>query len=306
MNSKSLALLALSAALSTGSVMAESTEVDTSIQLPDMAASAASGTEAESSESLEDLAKKLNNPVSDLWMLFTQNDTYRYEDAAGEDYTINSFKFQPVMSFKATEDYNLIVRPVLQHLSMEAPGMDKESGMGDTALMAMIGPSDIVDNKIWGIGFTSLFPTASETSLTTQGKDQAAIGPALTYFHMGEQWLYGGVFQHWKGTGTPERNPNTMEREDINLTDLQYVVRYRLSPTTQIGFGPNVQVDWNEDGSDRFTVPVGFGGDTMIKIGKMPIRIGAELHYYVKQPDEFGPEWNLRLFAIPVMPNPTM
>ncbi len=101
-------------------------------------------------------------------------------------------------------------------------------------------------------------------------------------------------------------DPLTGKREDLKMTDLQYAMRYKVTPTTQIGFGPNVQVDWNEDGSDRFSIPVGFGGDTMIKVGPVPVRIGAELHYYVQQNDEFGPDWNLRLFAIPVMPNPTI
>ena len=286
--------------------MAGAANVEDTDNLPEISAPVENTAAGESdSASLEELSAKMNNPVSDLWMLFTQNDTYNYEDAAGKDYTINSFKFQPVMSFKATEDYNLIVRPVFQYLSMEAPGLDREKGMGDTAVFALLGPSKVVNDNIWGIGMTALLPTASEAWMTTGGKDQKAVGPAATYFHMGKTWLYGGVFQHWKGTGTPE--PDDLgKREDLKLTDLQYVVRYRMSPTTQIGFGPNVQVDWNEEGSDRFTVPIGFGGDTMIKIGRMPVRLGAELHYYVKQPDDFGPQWNLRLFAIPVIPNPTI
>ena len=252
------------------------------------------------------ISDKMNNPVSDLWMLFAQNDTYFYEDAAGKDYTINSFKFQPVMSFRATEDYNLIVRPVFQHMSLETPTMDRESGMGDTALMAMMGPSEIENGNIWGVGFTSIFPTATEKQLTTQGKDQTAIGPALTYFHIGETWTYGGILQHYKGVGSAETYGGLVEDEDINLTDFQYVARYRFSPFAQVGFGPNIQVDWNEEGSDRFSIPIGFGGDIMTKIGSLPVRIGAELHYYVKQPDEFGPQWNLRLFAVPVIANPTL
>lgn len=256
-------------------------------------------------EDLGELAAKLNNPISDLWMLFTQNDTYQYEDKAGNDYTINSFKFQPVMSFGLSEDYNLIVRPVVQHLSMEALGKKRETGMGDTAVFAVVGPATPVDNNIWGVGFTSLIPTASKDFLSTQGADQWAVGPAVTAFHLGDEWVYGGVVQHWWGMGDSKKmNLETKEEEDLNLTDIQYVLRYRVTPTTQIGFGPNIQIDWNESGSDKYTIPVGFGGDTMIKIGSMPVRLGAELHYYVQQADEFGPTWNLRFFAIPVISNP--
>lgn len=83
-------------------------------------------TEAE----LAEMQKKLNNPLADLWLLFTQNDYTSFKAADGNDYTMNSFKFQPVMSFDMTENYNLILRPTLQHSSIEAPGMDRESGLG--------------------------------------------------------------------------------------------------------------------------------------------------------------------------------
>ena len=46
------------------------------------------------------------------------------------------------------------------------------------------------------------------------------------------------------------------------------------------------------------------GGSKTFMFGKLPIRIGAEVQYYVHQPDDFGPEWNFRFFFIPVVPAP--
>jgi len=49
---------------------------------------------------------------------------------------------------------------------------------------------------------------------------------------------------------------------------------------------------------------LGIGADTVIKIGPMPCKIGAEWHWFAKKPDEFGPEWQFRFFIVPVVPKP--
>ena len=49
---------------------------------------------------------------------------------------------------------------------------------------------------------------------------------------------------------------------------------------------------------------MGLGADTMIKLGPMPAKIGAEFYYYVDKTDEFGPEWSIRFFFVPVIPSP--
>lgn len=38
--------------------------------------------------------------------------------------------------------------------------------------------------------------------------------------------------------------------------------------------------------------------------GRLPVKVGAELHYYVEQDDDFGPQWLLRFFFVPVLPAP--
>ena len=67
---------------------------------------------------------------------------------------------------------------------------------------------------------------------------------------------------------------------------------------------PNIQIDWNQRGSDRFSVPIGGGIDHMTKWGNTPVRLGIEAYYYVEQNDQFGPDWAIRFFIIPVIANP--
>ena len=100
-----------------------------------------------------------------------------------------------------------------------------------------------------------MMDTASDDALGT-GKWSA--GPMALAFHIGEKWIYGAVAQHWWSFAGDD------DRDDVNLTDLQYVLRYRVTPTTNIGFGPNIRINWEEDRENRWTVPVGLGFDTLV------------------------------------------
>ena len=123
-----------------------------------------------------------------------------------------------------------------------------------------------------------------------------------------DKWIVGGVFQHWWSfAGDDEIDVDTslgsvrVDRPDVNLTDFQPILRYRVSPATNIGAAPNWQYNWE---TDQLTLPVGLGGDTLVKIGKLPVKIGFEGYYNVVQDDDFGPEWHARILFIPVLPAP--
>jgi hypothetical protein len=70
---------------------------------------------------------------------------------------------------------------------------------------------------------------------------------------------------------------------------------------TNIGAAPNVQYNWE---TDELSLPIGMGFDTMGKFGKLPFKYGAEIHYYAVQNDDFGPQWRLRLYFVPVLAAP--
>jgi hypothetical protein len=294
-----LSLLAMNTFASSSMAQAPAEEVERNT-----AASSTIQAGAPSEDELSELSKQMNNPLADLWLLFTQNDYTSFQDKEGNDYTMNSLKFQPVMSFDFSENYNLIVRPTFQHMSIEGPGMARENGLGDTGLLAALGPKVAIDGWVLGGGFTSMFPTAEEDALTTMGANQASIGPALVALKITDENTYGAVVQHFSGFGDSNLRDENGNEEDINLTDIQYVYRHKISPTTQIGFAPNIQVDWNKEGSDRFSIPIGIGIDTTTTFGKLPVRMGVEAYHYIEQNDEFGPDFGLRFFIIPVIPSP--
>lgn len=289
----------------------------------------ATGHETEQSTSEADkqaqIAEAINNPLSSLWLMFIQNDTKWYDgdilDQLGEGTKVqNTTIIQPVMPFQLTEEWKSIFRPEIPINSFETvdnlsvstgpsggvTGVDfeRETGLGDIVLWNAFS-NQYKPPFVWGFGPTIMLPTASDEQLGT-GKWSA--GPMALAVYVGQRWIIGGLVQHWWSfAGDDSINVSTslgnvsVDRPDVNLTDFQYIIRYRLSRTTNIGSAPNIQYNWD---TNQLSFPVGIGVDTLIKIGRLPVKIGAEVDYFVERDDDFGPKWMLRVFFVPVLPSP--
>jgi hypothetical protein len=85
--------------------------------------------------------------------------------------------------------------------------------------------------------------------------------------------------------------------------NLQCLVYYSLNAITSIGAGPNLIANWEATSGNVWTVPVGIGINRTFQFGKVPVRIGAEMHYNVVRPNSVGADWNFRFFIIPAAPS---
>ncbi len=272
------------------------------------------------------IAEALANPLSYLWLGFIQNDVINYTgdliDALGEkDVVNNTTLIMPVLSIQLTEKWKTVIRPVIPINSFRTIdnvtlstssipsgpiGVDltRESGLGDIVLWMALS-KQYKPPDIFGFGITTMFDTASEDQLGT-GKNSA--GPMFLKFKITEKWIYGVVAQHWwsfSGQETFSVNtsagPVQVDRSDVSLTDIQPVFRYRVSAKTNIGFAPNWRYNWE---ANQLDLPIGFGMDTLINVGPLPLKIGMEAYYFVESSSRFGPEWQFRLFFVPVFPAP--
>ncbi len=287
----------------------------------------AAGASAQSAAKTEDemIAEAMLNPLSYLWLMFMQNDTISYDgdllDRLGEDSVLqNTTLIMPVLSQQLTVDWKMIFRPVIPINSFEtvdnfdintgAPGnsigvdLDRETGLGDIVLWTAFSRT-YTPPKIFGFGITAMLDTATDEKLGT-GKYSA--GPMALAFNISEKWVSGVVAQHWWSFAGDDEikydtdlGPVLAERPDVNLTDMQVILRYRYSALTNIGMAPNWRYNWE---TDQLTLPLGIGFDTLVKLGKVPAKVGLELYYYVEQDDDFGPDWQVRLIFSPVLPAP--
>jgi hypothetical protein len=278
-----------------------------------------------SAEEMDKIGEAMANPLSYLWLLFTQNDTIWYDGEIakrlGEDAKVqNTFLLNPVLSLQLTENWKAIIRPVIPINSFETVGgvdvstttpgqvtgvnFERETGLGDIVLWTALS-NQYKPPYVWGFGPTVMLNTATHNQLGT-GKFSA--GPMGLAFKITKKWILGAVAQHWwdfAGEDDLEVNTNLgpvrVERPDVNLTDIQPVIRYRVDVKTNIGLAPNWRYNWV---TDQLSLPIGIGGDTLIKIGPLPVKIGIEAYYYVERDNNLGPRWQIRFLFVPVIPSP--
>src|SRR3984893_14214947 len=62
-------------------------------------------------KSLDEVNKELSNPISSIWALQLQENTYWLNKP---DRNVVNLQFQPVLPLALTDDWNLITRPVFQ------------------------------------------------------------------------------------------------------------------------------------------------------------------------------------------------
>lgn len=263
-----------------------------------------------------EVGELMANPFSYLWFAMIQNETAWWNgdllDATNEGTKVmNTTVFQPVMSMQLTEEWKAIFRPVIPIQSFDTirgfdiiedeadssliiTDWDRKTGLGDIVLWTAF-TNNYKPPFVWGFGPTIMMDTASDETLGT-GKWSA--GPMALATYITDKWIVGGVAQHWWSFA------GDSDRDSVNLTDFQPIIRYRLSPQTNIGLAPNIQYNWGADSGEKLRLPLGGGISTVVMLGRLPVAIGLEYYYYVETPDIVGPEHMLRFVFTPVLPSP--
>ena len=282
---------------------------------------------------LAQMSRLMDNPLGNVAMWFNQFDYYRMENSTfneNEEQGVYTSIFQ--FPKKLNDDWNLINRviltvpsvpldqdkiddfnarspsvppgggPVQEPRGPQAPVdifSGRTTGLGDSYYVGLFSPSDGIDagagKFLWGGGFDISAPTATDDVL---GSGKWSAGPSALGVYMGPKWKVGALGMHyWDFAGDSDR-------EDVNLTNLQYFVYYSLDETTSIGASPNIIANWEQNSDNRFTVPVGLGINKTFQFGKIPVRVGVEAHYSAIKPDDIvRSEWDFRLFIIPAAPS---
>ena len=279
----------------------------------------------------------MDNPLGNVAMLFFQFDISRLENPTFDE-SDWKYNYMGIAQFPKGlgKNWNIINRIVWNVPSMPvdqgkiddaADRLERQLGSGEGPIViappdAPIAPIDLFSGRttgfgdmyynglfspkkgyktegggslLWGLGFDLGFPTATEDILGT-GKWLA--GPSGLGVYLGPKWKIGALVQHyWDYAGDSDR-------DDVNLTNLQYFIFYSLDEVTSIGAAPNIIANWEQDSDNVWTVPVGLGISRTFQFGKLPVRFGAEAHYSIVQPDDtVGQEWNFRFYVIPAVPS---
>jgi hypothetical protein len=269
--------------------------------------------------SKQQIAQMAGNPLSYLWMLAIQNDTYWLDGSIeGVDKIhANVTTIMPIMPMQLTENYKLIFRPWIPIVSIDKPRdrddirlIDSQgewslentdavldtswgNGIGDVGFWAAVTTNEASTPPfVWGAGITARFDTASRDEF---GSGRYSAGPMGLAFYVGKKWNFGGILQHWWDYAGDSK------RDHVNLTNFQYAVEYKGSRRVRIGATPNIVYDWE---SDTYDFPVGIGASTLVKIGRLPVSLGFEVDRHWSNNDLIHNKWQLRITIVPVLPAP--
>lgn len=245
---------------------------------------------AQQQASNEALAKKTQNPVSDLISVPLQNN---FDFGVGpEDKMVWMMNIQPVVPFRISEDWNIISRTILPVMNVPslAPGLDSAAGIGDLNPTFFLSPAN-PSGFIWGVGPTMTLPTATDSLL---GDGEWSAGPAGVGLFMEGPWVVGALaHQQWSFAGWGDRAVNQF------LT--QTFINYNFPTGWYITSSPIITGNFEIQKGNQWTVPLGVGVGKVHKYFGLPININLAPYYNVVTPDD-GASWQVRFTLAMLFP----
>jgi hypothetical protein len=159
---------------------------------------------------------------------------------------------------------------------------------------------DVAYGGVYGNGLIGMFglatvwPTSTDISAS---RDQYLIGPQVVLGKSGDWGVAGARLKHLTDVGGDGGF-------STNETWLDVFFAYPLGNGWQIVSNPSVLYDWEGDSGNHLLLPLGGGISKTTRIGRVPIKLDAELYYYVESAERMGTDWMFRLNITPAFSNP--
>ena len=232
--------------------------------------------------SLTEVNKELSNPISSIWALQFQQNTFWLNR---RERNVVNLLFQPVLPVSLSDEWNVITRPVIPVFNStpyinRSGNLHRVTGFGDTVLVELLSPSPrLAGPWLLGAGPTFIFPTATNSRL---GQNKWQIGPTGVLGYIGEKWSAAVFPQQWWSVGG--RGSNTTSQ-----LNLQYFFAYFAAAGWSVGTSPNMLVNWYASkSSNMVTFPIGLSVSKVVKIGPLPVKFDVQGQYMPVRPDFFG------------------
>jgi hypothetical protein len=233
------------------------------------------------------LAKKLQNPVGDLYSVPFQNNTNF--NAGPNKGTQDILNIQPVIPIHINENWNVITRTILPLVWSPSlqPAQSVPFGLAPTTFSAFLSPKNPVDGWVWGVGPIAELPTITSKTL---GSNMWGLGPAVVVVKLAGPIVAGVLVNNVFSLGGTSGPGGTQ----YSLFTVNPFFNYNFGEGWYVGSSPIITANWQAAGNNAWTLPVGAAVGRVIKIGgKLPVNFQIGAYYNALRP-QFGSTWQLR------------
>jgi hypothetical protein len=269
---------------------------------------------------IEEIAREMTNPLAAFYRFDYEGQyrTYRGDIDGADDLHSWSHYFQVTIPFREKNDKGWVARFSLPYFADQPiywadvgyaewrirqydPSTQEGGYFGTTHAHTDAMTFDLVyggvndSGRILSYGMAGELPTTSDTS---NGRQQLILGPEVNIGKMAEWGVYGALISHVIDVAE-KKDKNS---PDMNQTTIQAYLSYGLGNGWQLISNPMITYDWKGDSGNKLNLPLGGGVAKTTSIGKMPLRITAEVQYYVASTDRFGPDMLFKFSLSPIMP----
>ena len=223
----------------------------------------------------QDLAKQSQNPVADVVSVpFESNVLFGLGPSDSSAYVLNVKPVYPLRIGKLNL-INRLILPVIYAEGQDVTLTDDQAqllgfggeirlangsafGLGDTTYQAFFSPAE-PGAVIWGIGPALVLPTATDSRFAS---DKWSAGLSAVALAMPGRWVVGALVQNvWSFAGDGDAN-------DVNQFMVQPFANYNLDNGWYLNTSPVITANWEADGADQWTVPMGMGVGRLVRHGK--------------------------------------
>ena len=233
------------------------------------------------------LAKKLQNPIGDLYSVpFQNNINFNTGPNKGTQDILN---IQPVIPIHINEDWNVITRTILPLVWSPSfqPAQSVPFGLAPTTFSAFLSPKNPVDGWLWGVGPVVELPTITSKTL---GSNVWGLGPAAVVVKLAGPIVAGALVNNAFSLGGTPGTGGTR----YSLFTFNPFFNYNFGEGWYVGTSPIIAANWLTAGNNAWTLPVGAAVGRVVKIGdKLPVNLQIGAYYNALRP-EFGATWQLR------------
>jgi hypothetical protein len=217
---------------------------------------------------------------------------FNWEQGVGpEDQTRFILNVQPVMPFKLTDDWNLILRVITPFINQPplTSGGTSAFGVGDILTSFSLSPSHS-GGLIWGAGPVLSLPSTTQPTL---GTEKWAAGPTVVVPKQSGHSTLGALWnQVWSFAGNSSR-------DGVSQMFVQPFAAYGVGSWT-FTLQSETTANWKADG-EKGTVPINAIAAKLSSFGPFPASYQFGFGVYAAHPDT-GPSWKIRAAIVILLP----